>query len=146
MRRSTLWTIALLTATLPLIACGDRSEPNAEAPAADAAPATEAAIEEPVVGAPAAAAAGGDDVMHRGHRLQVDQLYVIAGTESGSHVQPEGCRDGCKAHATCVSWSWSQSILGPNEPGSCTWYATAGTPVATGDDTKVVGVIASKAG
>ena len=146
MRRSTLLTAAILSAALPLIACGGRSEPAADAPADAVAPMADAApAPEPAADA-AAAPAGGDDEMHRGHRLEIDDLHVIAGTESGSHLQPEGCRDGCKAHATCVSWSWTESIVGPSQPGSCTWWATAGKPVESGDPRKVVGVIASKAG
>jgi hypothetical protein len=141
MSRSALLTAAAVAAVLSLSACAKEARDPAPDTTADAgtpgAPAT----------APAPAApAGNDDEMHRGHRLEIQDIYVIAGTESGEHVQPEGCRDGCKAHATCISWKWTESIISPDRPGSCTWWATVGTPVPSGSDRDVAGVIASKAG
>ena len=144
MSRSILFAVAAVALSLSLGACGREAEPENTAAADIAAPAdTTAAAAEP---AAAPAPAGDDDTMHRGHRLEIEDIYVIAGTESGRPDQPEGCRDGCKAHATCVSWKWSESIIGPGNPGICTWWATVGKPVPSGSDRDVAGVIVSKAG
>ena len=141
MSRSTLLSVVAVAAVLSLSACAKEARDPAPGTADSAAPAAPATAP-----APAAAAPANDDEMHRGHRLEIQDIYVIAGTESGEPDNPETCRDGCKAHATCISWKWTESILGPGNAGSCTWWATVGKPVPSGSDRDVAGVIGSKAG
>lgn len=145
MKRNTLALLTLASlAWLPL-GCGSQEDAPPTADSAEALPGGGAAEAAPEPAAAAEPAVGDDDTMHRGHRLEIEDVYVIAGTESGRPATPEECRDGCKAHATCVSWKWTESILGPGNPGICTWWATVGKPVPTGNEKDVAGVIASKA-